>query len=232
MNKVVALSVLGVISVFVVSMMLIMSDPAPILETVVSGSSTNEVENNPAKTSGTASLQTLLAKAEDLECTISRPGLDAAAEATTGTYFTSQGRMRGDFLVSGTPDGSISSVIMRDGFLYSWSIIAGEAYGVKIDLAATAEIRTTGSALATQEPVPLDEPVTYTCVPWSPVDGSIFEPPTDILFRDFSEVMNVGMEFGTSYEEPMTNEAQCALCAQVTAGPGRDECLLAFSCKL
>lgn len=191
-----------------------------------------EEENVLATTSsGLASLEALLARAEDLECAITKPGVDAVAATTTGTYFTSQGKMRGDFLVAGTPGDSVSSVILRDGFLYSWSLIAGESYGVKVNLADAAEMRSAGSALSTQEPIPLNEVVTYTCNTWAPVDSSIFEPPTDILFRDFSEVMNAGMEFSTSYDEPVSAEASCAVCAQVTAGQGRDECLRAFSCQ-
>ena len=57
-----------------------------------------------------------------------------------------------------------------------------------------------GQPRADNGPVALDQSVDYDCKPWNKVDGSVFEPPTDVIFRDFGSVINTGMEYGNIYE--------------------------------
>lgn len=148
-------------------------------------------------TAGTGSLEELRAFGEDMECTITYEPEDGAA-TVEGTYFVSDGNVRGDFLTE-TPDLSgemLSSLILRDDMMYVWTELEGETYGLRMDLAELD-----ASAAEGNEPVPLDETVEYDCAPWTNVDRTIFEPPADVLFRDFSEIMQSGMEYGTLYEE-------------------------------
>lgn len=176
---------------------------------------------------GQGTLGDLLALAQNLECTI-----DYQKDVVvSGTYFTSQGKMRGDFVVPSDQGEIISSLIMRDNTMYTWSEINGQKYGMQFDLAELAVAKETGKAPETREPVPIDAAVNYDCKPWVQVDGSIFEPPSDIIFQDFSNILNQGMEFGTIYEETNGAASQCELCAKVPAGEGRDECMAAFSCQ-
>jgi hypothetical protein len=125
----------------------------------------------------------------------------------------------------------VSSVILKDQVLYSWSEIDGETYGMKISMEAMNKQKETGQGPDTREPVPLDAPVNYSCKAWPAVDGSIFEPPSNVIFKDYADVVNTGMEFGTVYDEVGGQSAQCALCEKVEAGPGKDECRKAFSCQ-
>ncbi len=188
-------------------------------------------EETQLPTSGRSTLSDLLSRAVDLECNISHKLDNNSSEEVSGTYFTSNGKMRGDFIVPGAGEDVVSSVIMRDDNLYSWSEINGEKYGVKIDINAVEEKRANGEVPDTNEPVPLDAPVQYDCKAWTNVDGSIFEPPSDVIFKDFSTIINTGMEFGTIYEDSPDKAKQCELCAQVPAGEGRDSCMAAFSCQ-
>lgn len=173
------------------------SDESPIIQ---DQAKTADVEVKPTMVVGEGSLNDLLKRGENLECSIVyNDKIDD--EAVEGSYFTSQERMRGDFLVNEGEQQILSSMIIKDEVMYSWSEIDGDKFGMKVDLNELAKIKAEGKALDTREPVPLDDTVKYDCKPWNNVDGSIFEPPTDILFRDFSSLMNTGMEFGTIYEE-------------------------------
>jgi hypothetical protein len=50
-------------------------------------------------------------------------------------------------------------------------------------------------------PVTLDESVRYVCKDWAIVDGSVFNPPSTVLFKDIAVIEAAGMEYGTIYEE-------------------------------
>jgi hypothetical protein len=110
----------------------------------------------------------------------------------------------------------------------------GEGYGMQIDLATLTTSKSEESAPDTNEPVPLDTPVEYSCKAWVAKDDSIFELPGDVVFKDYTSLMNVGMEYGNVYEEaPVGSPAgsPCDLCNQVPAGEGQDECKARFQCQ-
>ncbi|MCA9353931.1 MAG: hypothetical protein KC877_00240 [Candidatus Kaiserbacteria bacterium] len=149
---------------------------------------------------GSGTLEELRLLGEDLECTIA---VVAGEQATTveGTYFVSDGEIRGDFLTE-TPDLSgmmLSSMIISEDMMYVWTELEGEKYGVKIDLSLVEEDVNAETAVS-QEPVRMDDRVDYRCVRWSNVDRTVFVPPGDVLFQDMSAVMESGMEYGTTYE--------------------------------
>jgi hypothetical protein len=182
---------------------------------------------------GTGTLSALMLRGEALECTIVyTPDIGAAVE---GTYFVADGQLRGDFITMADGMEVLSSMILSADTLYTWSEVYGEQYGMRIDL--TKVTLGDDTAPDTREPVPLDEVVTYDCRTWPEVDGSVFIPPGDILFQDYSELMQQGLESPTVFDEGASATAMppgtgdpCALCAQVPAGPGRSECLKNFSC--
>ncbi len=179
---------------------------------------------------GEGSLKDLLLRRENLECTIAYEDSEASGQIVNGTYFTSQSRLRGDFIMNDSGMEVVSSMIMVDNTLYTWSEIEGEKYGMKIDLSTTESVGVETKP-DTREPVPLDDKVKYDCRAWNDVDGSIFEPPTDIIFSDYGSLIGTGMEFGTIYEEGSGAASSCAVCRQIPAGANRDECLVTFSCE-
>jgi hypothetical protein len=139
---------------------------------------------------GVDSLQALVDLDDRLECAIQyRP--NSEAEEITGTYFVDGEMVRGDFVLTDVTLGEVvSSFISTDDELYVWSVIGGETYGVKTSVSTPAEGVTT--------PIPRDEPVRYSCKQWVQYDASIFNPPSDVLFRDANTIQ---AEFGTIYEE-------------------------------
>jgi len=141
---------------------------------------------------GVGTLESLVAEGRPLECTIiyNAPEYEEDIE---GSYFIADDSVRGDFIVPSEEfEGDIlSSIIVHDEKLYLWSEIEGKKYGVTTDAGDT-------EATDTQEAVPSDVNVRYSCMSWNNVDRSVFIPPVDIIFQDSNEVTG---EFGTIYEE-------------------------------
>lgn len=141
--------------------------------------------------SGVDTLANLKALGKDLECQIVyEQGGDN--KTTEGTYFTSKGSLRGDFVVP-SPDLSgtiVSSMIVGGSSMYVWSKIGADTFGFKSDISSETEIDS-------NEPVPLDAQVRYMCKQWENVDGSVFVPPADVTFKDLGAVIDAGMEYGT-----------------------------------
>lgn len=146
--------------------------------------------------SGAGTMDSLKLLGEDLECTITYSSTEGETEVE-GTYFVSDGNIRGDFMVP-SPDlkGTIlSSMIMDETNFYSWTEIDGQTYGAKVTI--TDMKKDEGN---TGQAVSLDSEVNYKCKPWENVDGSVFLPPSKVLFRDMNETLKAGMEYGTTYE--------------------------------
>lgn len=186
--------------------------------------------------SGRGSLSALLALSRNLECMVAN---DADPQfASEGTVFLSDGKVRGDFLTGPRGEQVLSSLIIRDNTMYLWSTIDGETWGMKSDLSAGAPEAET-PALETQEPIGLEDNVRYDCKPWVGVDGSVFVPPGDVLFRDLGTIMEQGMEYGTTFEGGARADMAvpgggdpCAACALVTDPSSREVCEIQFSCGL
>jgi hypothetical protein len=139
--------------------------------------------------SGLGTLTSLQAMQQDIECQIvySKEG----QKDTEGTYFVSEGKIRGDFIVSAVELGGdiVSSLILDGQKLYVWSKIDNETFGFVSDRAGEKKIDG-------NEPVPLDVDVKYSCTEWTNVDRSIFVPPTNVEFKDLNNIINTGMEYG------------------------------------
>ncbi len=198
---------------------------------------TNEPSSNDP-ISGRGSLSALMALSRNLECAVAN---DADQQfASEGTVFLSDGKIRGDFLTGPRGEQVLSSLIIRDNTMYLWSTIDGETWGMKSSMdAATPDPAT--PQLETQEPIGLEDDVRYDCKPWVGVDGSVFVPPGDVLFRDLGTIMEQGMEYGTTFEGGAGAAAganvpagsnPCAACALVSDPTSREQCEIQFSCGL
>lgn len=208
------------------------NQPAPATTT------TSESRDVEAPLAGTGTLATLLERGQALECTISYAPETDEAVAVEGTYFVAGEDMRGDFVTTDAAgEEYVASMIKDADTLYTWSDIEGETYGMRIDLEALPEESAASEQPDTREPVPLDAQVSYDCEPWGNVDRSVFEPPRDVVFTDYSDILDGGMEFGTVYGEAAAGsggaEARadaCASCEQLPA-EARTQCRAALGCR-
>lgn len=140
--------------------------------------------------SGIDTLASLQIQGKNLECQVVYETA-GQNQVTEGTFFTSNGNIRGDFVVPSPDFGStiVSSMIVGGSSMYVWSKIGDDTFGFKSDISSDTEIDS-------NEPVPLDAEVKYTCTEWENVDGSVFVPPADVTFKDLGVVMDAGMEYG------------------------------------
>jgi hypothetical protein len=145
---------------------------------------------------GVGTLESLRLLGTAAECTINYVAEDGSAPVE-GTYFVSEGKMRGDFLITSPEmeEQILSSMIMTDDQLYVWSVIEGESYGFKAPKATLSE-----SDTEVKTPIGLETNVDFKCKAWKEVDNSVFIPPNDVLFSDMSALQKAGMEYGTIYE--------------------------------
>ena len=144
----------------------------------------------PQPFTGFGTLASLAERNQTIECAITyEPStLEPAIE---GTYFIHGQKIRGDFLIR-TPDSGeqiLTSVITNRDMQFIWSDINGELFDTKVTNSQTETV-------AAQLPVPVDARVQYNCRPWPVVDGSIFEPPARVEFRDYANQIQAGMEDG------------------------------------
>lgn len=200
------------------------------IQTPSSNSSNDEMS---ATEEGRASLVDLLNRNANLECNIVHETDTVVSEQVAGTYFTSRGRLRADLVLTEQETPQLTSIVMKDNWLYVWTEVMGEKYGMRMNWQKLAEVESNPDIPQANTNIPFYSPVNYRCSPWMVVDGSIFEPPSDILFKDYETIVGGGMETGTIYEDgslPVTDP--CSVCAQVPVGPGRDECLTRFACPL
>lgn len=176
---------------------------------------------------GRGPLSGLRALGQDVECAVF-PATEGEVAIREGSVFVSQGRIRGDFLLEGAEPVTVSSMIIANGTLFTWSVIEGQSYGVQVDLAAAGEAPT----LDAREPVSLDDEIRYDCKPWGMVDNSVFAPPGDVLFRDLSSVVEQGMEYGTVFEEGTSaaDSAACIACDTVTDADAQEMCRIQNEC--
>lgn len=198
MKAIIITAVLALVAVVAVGYLLIAPTKPTVVMAPPSGltaiNDADDVADWPRQ--GEATLRELLEQTRSLECTIAyEPTID---EVVRGSYFVADGQLRGDFISLTDGVEVVSSMILSGNDLYTWSEVYGERYGMKVDISTVnfgAE-----NMPDTREPVPLDVSISYDCLAWPDVDSSIFIPPGDVLFQEYSELMERGLESATVFE--------------------------------
>lgn len=172
---------------------------------------------------GKSTIQNLVAQNKDFECAItySETEADGEIDLIEGNIFTSEEKLRGDFVISAEESPIVYSMIIKDKTMFSWSEIDGEKYGVRMSL----EVNDNVENIESKEPVSLEDEVSYDCKEWKNVDGSVFETPNDIIFTDFDNLLEKGMEYGNIYEDKAIDNP----CALIEDAEMKAQCLVDFS---
>lgn len=186
-------------------------------------------ENIPTETTDASpaprTLQALLALGIPQTCTFETNAENG--ESTKGTLLLSNGKVRGDFVV--TPNGgAVTNMHMISDGKESRLWMDGETFGFIVVASTTAKEKDAN------EPLGMNQDVDYRCTIATP-DASVFVPPSEIQFQNMSDFMG-----GNSPKLPATNgptggalpsgdlAEQCTACDQ--AGPARAECRKAMQC--
>lgn len=145
---------------------------------------------------------------------------------TSGTVYISDGKVRGDFTISGGESGTYDGSMIQDGlYMYTWSSLMPQ--GMKI--AITQEMRDgtdAGSTASGQTGLDLNQKVEYKCQPWT-VDSSKFTPPSNITFSELQ--IPTGLQPATG-SASQTNPSLCSACDDLT-GEQKTTCLTALKCE-
>ena len=135
-------------------------------------------------------------------------------------------KMYGDFVMVSLEGTQVQSNVIRDGdYMYIWSSDSEQGLKTKVSLddeSLLGDIDTTTSDDSTTTP-PTDLAMDFDCDNWI-VNSSMFVPPSNIEFVDFSAQLQQMMEDSDS------ESLKCAACDQLT-GDSKTQCLAALGCN-
>ncbi len=138
--------------------------------------------------------------------------------STSGTVYVSAGKMRGDFTTINQGQSMTGHLIIDSGYSYIWSDLLTR--GMKVTL---TEGQSSASAGTDNQGMDVNQPVSYTCKPWTP-DESKFTLPSNITFTSIS-VPGSAAPSGTS-----TAPSACTACASLPAA-AQSACRAQFNCQ-
>jgi hypothetical protein len=176
---------------------------------------------------GQTSLKTLMAAGRPQKCLVT---YSMNGNATQGTIYLANGKMRGDFTsqVNGSPQ---TSHMINDGTtVYTW--VEGMVMGMKMSEDASKSTSTPASSHSAA--VDPDANEQYSCSAWSE-DRAEFTAPVSINFSDMMQTNPalhpvVTPPAGASASASASMKAQeCLACNN--AGPNKAQCLAALSCN-
>ncbi len=181
------------------------------------------VPGTTSESGGMKSLKDLLSSGAAQKCTFSQTSDSGTSEGTT---YVSGGKVRGDFTTTSSGKTMTSHMISDGKTSYIWT--EGEKTGFK--MTATDASPSTVQKDSADNPVnsqaDLDQKADYKCSSWI-VDGSVFTPPSNVTFTDFSQMLNPS---SAPSQGSGSAPSQCSYCDSLT-GDDKTQCRSAFGCK-
>lgn len=116
------------------------------------------------------------------KCTVDQYINGDYSNATEGEVYIDGGMIRGDYVVEAQGMSLDTSVIVRDGFVYSWTSLAPNGVKVPVDMNASSQADTAMSGAYAWN---ADQIGDYDCVDWN-ADASLFVVPADITFQEIT----------------------------------------------
>lgn len=176
-----------------------------------SQSSNNIVQKNvPQGEAKMMTLKELMDSGKTQQCSFDY--LSTEDQKITGTSFISGKQVRGDFDVTVKGKTSKAHMIIDGSYMYNWSSDTNQ--GMKIELTEEM-INKVGDANSQQYQQLLDEdaPINYTCTEMK-ADASMFVPPADVTFTDYSEQIKMMQQIQTTPSAGTNGmpENKCSIC--------------------
>lgn len=162
---------------------------------------------------GTGSFMALLARGQSLKCDFTHTD-EESGYTTSGTSYIDGENLRGDFEMTDGETTTETSVIRDGEYSYTWGQTPfGDSMALKHKLTAQEKLEEDVMEQKQEEGFDLEEELDYRCVAWR-ADKSMFVPPSDIEFTDFTEGM---MQHNRDLEmlDGVNKEQMCAACDQV-----------------
>lgn len=119
------------------------------------------------------------------QCTVNQYIDSGYTSSTKGTVYIADQKIRGEYSVQVQGMTITGSVIVRDGFAYTWSSMTPTGYKAKVtdSPAGGAGVATNGTATTGSFSWNTDMIGDYDCQPWK-ADESRFQLPTTITFKE------------------------------------------------
>lgn len=187
----------------------------------LSKSSTNQKGTEKAATPTTSANATnnttlagLLALGQNLRCSFNFNG--TGGTSTQGTFYLSNGNLRGDFVVKNTDGKETQMNMIRNGdenYIWGPSLPTGIKMKLSFDKLATNE--------QANQFASLNQKTNYTCVPWG-ADSSMFNPPSNVSFTDVTSMMPAASPTGAKTQT-------ASPCDQIADATTKAACIKALS---
>ncbi len=175
--------------------------------------STTSTDNEPA---ANKSLKDLMTSGDSQQCTFTDKIADADA---SGTFYVSNGKVRGDYTMNAGGQNIVSHMIVTDKTSYTW--MDGQTTGYK--MAFDPETMSDGSTSTdTQKTVDVNKFIDYKCEGWSE-DSSVFDPPSNVKFQEFGAMAPSGAQTTGA-------QSQCSACDSLS-GDDKTQCRTALKCN-
>lgn len=173
----------------------------------------------PQETSMKNSLLGLLGSGKTQMCSFSYNAKTGGS--TKGTVFLTGTKMRGDFDITTSSNKSSKIMMIRDGdTTYLWG--TDLKTGIKMTL-KKEDLKTNAQA---NQYFDTKQKLDYKCGPWV-VDSSVFTPPTNVKFTDFSAMMEGSIKTTATPGGDVKMDASA--CASITDPGTRAACEKAAS---
>ena len=153
----------------------------------------NEDQKTNEETAFHGSMKDLVEKGQSVKCTFSFTDDD---QTMTGTvYVAGEKKMRSDYEMI-TDNQTIKSSMINDGdILYTWSNMMPQ--GIKMNMKEMENLKQEDTAAGGENLEQWNENMDFKCVKWS-VDKDLFEPPKDMEFLDWTEMIkNLSKNLGS-----------------------------------
>ena len=213
MNKKIVVLVIVVLLILIGGGALVMKNKSVYTQVTPTPTAATPTKATAAEAKGT--IKSLLTSAVPQSCTFTTE----KQASTSGTVYISGGKMRGNFTTTSQGQSMNGHIIIDSGYSYIWTDLLTR--GMKVAV-------TEGSASAgtSNQSMDVNQPVSYTCKPWTP-DATMFTLPTNITF---TTVTVPGAAKTTGAGTTGTAPTACTACASLT-GTAQSACNAQFNCK-
>lgn len=178
----------------------------------------------PTSSSVQKSLKDLLLAGATEKCTYT----DKLSSADiSGTTYVSGGKVRTDYTTT-TSETTVAGHMIVDGTTsYVWTDGQQTGFMMKFDPGKTAP---TGGAGERQQSVDPNKTMNYNCTVWA-LDNSVFTPPTEVKFTDYSSIMIPPKGNGNTTTPSASDNSQACSACNYLSGDQKTQCLTSLKCN-
>lgn len=177
--------------------------------------------------SGMMSIKELMGLNKNQVCTFSSSDENGSL---SGTSYISGRKVRSEFKGTSADGKAYGGGIINDGnYMYSWATDSNQGFKITVTDSIEKNIEDTKKDFEKNQNqyVNQDEKLNYKCSSWSP-NTSMFTPPSNITFTDYSEMMNQTQDAQPNNEQ--MKEFLCKNCANVPEAE-QAACKESLGCK-